>query len=231
MLINLLTATAQNTKPKILTIVVKFFLDRSTLKTITICSPEIAYCLVVNKIQKLPKFKISTEKLLPQSLAIKIIENKIAIKREYQKLYSNPPLKQYSETYNCVIVKHTFKSSDSLLNLAKVNFEDQIIEFLIVRLDRPSLVQKEIIHSLVGTNNSLVINIVSSFEISEPRKVDLAATIHERISKKAKLKFTIRKNSKSLIELDTDCFKIYCNLKHYLIEVKTAKKRLTAVSD
>ena len=223
MLINLLTATAQNTKPTLIKIVVKIALYRPSPETISVRSPEIEYCLIVNKAHKLLKFNTSIVKLSAQSSVIKTIENRVATEREHRELHLEQPYKEHFETYDCVATKNALKSSDSLLNLAKANYENKIIETLIARLNRPSLIQKEIIQNLDNDSKTFTINIVSSFEISPEKKVDLTAIIQKRISEKAKLKFTIKRNFKSLIELDTESFKIYWNLQHYLIEVKSTQ--------
>ena len=221
MLINLLTATAQNTKPTLIKIVVKVVLYRSTPKTISVRSPKIEYCLIVNKTHKSLKFKTSIVRSSAQSSVIKITRNRVNIDRERRELHLEQQVKEHFETYDCVVTKNTLESSNSLFNLAKANYENKIVETLIVRLNRPSLIQKEIIQDLVNDSNTFAINIVSSFEISPEKRVDLAAIIQKQISKKARLVFTLRKNFKSLIELDTKNFKIYWNLQYYLIEVKS----------
>jgi|GEM_PF-3264882 len=217
MLFNLLIAKAHHSKPKVLIIIVKLLLHKSIAKNISANPPEIYYCLIVNQNYQFNESWLdSFNRLDRTSCQIKKTPINSQLNQKYCKLFE-------LKTFDYLAINSALKSPDSLLNLAKGNFESKIVDTLIDRLNQPSPLQQEIITKAVYSKNLMPIDIISSFDISEKKRHKLIATIKQTITRKAKIKFKLVIDSKSKIELCTKEFKIYWNLKHYLIEVQTAQ--------
>ncbi len=210
MLFNLLIAKARHSKPKVLTITIRFLLSKSIFikyrfKKILANQPEIHYCLRSNRDDRLIELNAT-------SFETKKIYTTSQANREYCQIFN-------LKTFNYLAIKNALKSQDSLLNLAKDNFESKIVETFIDRLNRPSPLQQEIIAKTIYSKNYVSIDVVSSFKISEEKRNKLITTIKKTITAKANIRFRIVIDSKSKIELHAQEFKIYWNLKYYLIEV------------
>ena len=215
MLFNLLIAKAHYSKP-ILTIIVKVFLNKFVIRNVSVKPLEVNYCSIVEREQKLIDFNLDRVEI-SEIAFFKIAEISIDSKlnRDSCNIFN-------IKTFNYLVLKSALKSHNSLLNLAKRNFESKIVETLIARLNQPSPLQQEIVTRTVKSGSLIAIDIISSFDISEKKRSELIKTIKQTIATKAKIKFRLAIDSKSKIELHAKEFKIYWNLKHYLIEVKTA---------
>ena len=110
----------------------------------------------------------------------------------------------------------------ALSDLANANLETQIIATFIDRLYNLSEDQLLKIRSLPVPSSDDVINIRSSFAISQDQKNSLIAAIREQIADQAQVNFTISKDFICGIELRHCGYKISWNLEHYLTELETA---------
>ncbi len=226
---NLFIATAQNIKPLILTIVVKLFLDKPFTKTVNIQPEETKHQFVISRINKTAKFDLERANLPVTSWneIRELTKKEIRLQgnRNFGSIFSNlGGLTSGYDIDGSLTMEIALKSHQALLNLAKVNFEEKIIATFINHLYHPSLLQTEIINNIVKSSNS-IIKIVSSFDISEPKKIQLITAVRETITTRAKIQFELQTNFSSRIELRTRYFKIHWNLRHYLIEIEATPKK------
>jgi len=111
------------------------------------------------------------------------------------------------------------KSINSLLYLAKANFEEKIVVTFIDRLYHQNLLQTELVETSSFSYSRRTVTIRSSFEISENRKKLLKTAIREKISANAEIGFEISKDLISSMQLCDRNYKISWDLKHYLTEI------------
>ena len=113
----------------------------------------------------------------------------------------------------------------ALLDLANANLEEQVVEMLINRLYKLEDSQLNTIRAAPIPNPHHVINVYSSFIISDDKREHLTTAIHEQIATGAEVKFEIKENLICGIELRDRGYKISWNLEHYLteLEAQTAK--------
>lgn len=132
------------------------------------------------------------------------------------------------EIRNLLTKQVTFTARKALIDLAKANLEEEIIETFIERLHHLNALQTEIIYSMPIPYPQHIVYVRSSFKISPEKRESLIAAIQEQISAKAEVQFEISDNFICGLELRDRGYKISWNLQHYLTELETKTTKILA---
>ena len=215
MLINLFKTCNRSFKLIILTILCKIFLGRFATKTAELRQKSIDRQLPAIDYRQQIHSHIEQKALLPDDIPTQILttaKSPIAIQSN-QNISPNLKLSRYTK-------KSLLKSSKLLLNLAKVDFEQKIIDTFVKRLYHPTPLQLELINNNSISEADRLITIVSSFKISQENQVRLIAAMEEIIASNIKVKFKIAKDLICRIELCDRSYKIAWDLEHYWTELE-----------
>jgi|GEM_PF-2825172 len=124
------------------------------------------------------------------------------------------------ERCKCQNVEYDYSVRTKILSKSlKNNFEEEIINTFVQRINRPTPLHVELINSASKLDGERTITIVSSFPISKQKSKYLITAIREKIADRATIKFQIRKFVTNKIELRDRGYKIYWNLEHYVTEL------------
>ena len=110
--------------------------------------------------------------------------------------------------------------SETLLQAAKVSFEQRTVDAFIARLSNPNSLQKELSKDASHCVNR-TINICSSFEMSEQQKQRFITTIQATIDRTALVDFGVSQKFDYGIELRDRGYKIFGNLDYHITELET----------
>ena len=110
--------------------------------------------------------------------------------------------------------------SETLLQAAKVSFEQRTVNAFIARLSNLNSLQEELSKGASHYANR-TIDICSSFEMSEQQKQQFITTIQATINRTARVNFTVSQEFDYGIELRDRGYKIFGNLYYHITELET----------
>ena len=110
--------------------------------------------------------------------------------------------------------------SKALLQVAKISYEQKMVNAFIARLNSFNSLQQELNKGASRYVNRMI-DIYSSFEMSEQQKQQFIATVQIKINPTARLNFQVSQRFDRGIELCDRGYRIFGNLDHYIIELKT----------
>ena len=110
--------------------------------------------------------------------------------------------------------------SETLLQAAKVSFEQRTVNAFIARLSNLNSLQEELSKGASHCANR-TIDICSSFEMSEQQKQQFITTIQATINRTARVNFTVSQEFDYGIELRDRGYKIFGNLYYHITELET----------
>lgn len=116
----------------------------------------------------------------------------------------------------------------ALLDLANTDLERQIVAMFIARLYNLDDARLKAIRTAPIPNSHHVINLYSSFVISDEQKEQLTTAIQEQIAIEAKVRFEVKENLICGIELRDRGYKLSWNLEDYLTELETKMRVILA---